>query len=248
MESPPSPNTWNLPASILHKADMINSLHFTWKFENSSAAWRLKITSFRLFTPACFPIELFYFPFQCAILELETCSIISSFIDTTVNTNKHNFILKHTKPQNLHQHVNFIPKKFELSKLSICQQTILEQYWMYSTLPTLNNKKITAMFYVHFFSGGYVQWKKRERKTWTLYFWVTAPACVWSRCIEWEWAEHKTATSKIKLSVLRANVATTTATTLNISPKLAPMQSPKTMHSRHCRALDGGSSEKAEAR
>lgn len=85
MESPPSPNTWNLPASILHKADMINSLHFTWKFENSSAAE---------------DYSDFYFPFQCAILELETSSIVSSFIDTTVNTNKHNFILKtHQAPK-----------------------------------------------------------------------------------------------------------------------------------------------------
>lgn len=45
--------------------------------------------------------------------------------------------------------------------------------------------------------------KRKQRKTWTLYFWVSASACVWSRCIECERAEHKTATSKINVGVLK---------------------------------------------
>lgn len=35
---------------------------------------------------------------------------------------------------------------------------------MYSTLPTLNNKKITAMFYVHLFLKAMYRKKKRKKQ------------------------------------------------------------------------------------
>lgn len=55
--------------------------------------------------------------------------------------------------------------------------------------------------YISFLEAMYSE--RKQRKTWTLYFWVSASACAWSRCIECERAEHKTATSKINVCVLR---------------------------------------------
>lgn len=54
--------------------------------------------------------------------------------------------------------------------------------------------------YISFLEAMYSE--RKQRKTWTLYFWISASACAWSRCIECERAEHKTATSKINVCVL----------------------------------------------
>lgn len=87
-----------------------------------------------------------------------------------------------------HRHIHFIPKKFNFQNCQFCQHTIVEQYWMYSTLPTLNNKKITAMFYVHLFLKA--MYRKTERKKRKINFPKTClRVAVWSveaagsRCI-----------------------------------------------------------------
>lgn len=67
------------------------------------------------------------------------------------------------------RHIHFIPKKcftFKTVNLSTYNhRTIL----MYSTLPTLNNKKITAMFYVHLFLKAMYRkttGKTKQNKNW----------------------------------------------------------------------------------
>lgn len=84
-----------------------------------------------------------------------------------------------TSDPNIIEILFYSPKNVTF-KTVICQHTIIEQYWMYSTLSTLNNKKITAMFYVHLFLKAMYMEKQSEenelfklpqQKAWQSKFW-----------------------------------------------------------------------------